>query len=327
MIAVTSNNVVAVTKFLQNNFLHFLLLTFLLVPFIFFSVYRANYENISLHSYHSTDQEAYIDEAQHLVESGYRLFWQIERNRMPIFISLISVVYDQNDEIFFENAKLFSILLSTICLIILYRVFQKYLPLYAVYSLLAVITYTVFVYRSPYVQSELLYYTLFFLSFLGMVEMLHRPSKKTAFFTGVVTALAYLTKASIPLLFVIFLFWYVVKLLTNYLKHHQIPRREIVCLIVLIVTTLAITFPYLLHSKTRFGSFFYNYSKTFYMWIDKSEEFENLVIDQDLFDNYPQIPEENSPSLQKYLRKHSAAQMIERVREGATRTLDYIFKS
>ena len=80
---------------------------------------------------------------------------------------------------------------------------------------------------------------------------------------------------------------------------------------------LAFLFPYLQESREKYGSHFYNVSTTFYFWYDSWAEAKAGTLAAGDHEGYPDLPPEEIPSLEKYLREHTLEQMVERVREGA----------
>jgi hypothetical protein len=93
-------------------------------------------------------------------------------------------------------------------------------------------------------------------------------------------------------------------------------RTQLVNLILVILLYLAVLSPYLLESRRIFGHAFYNVNTTFYAWYDDfSEAKEGTQAAGDRL-GWPDLPEDEIPSPAKYLREHSTAQVIERMRRG-----------
>ena len=86
---------------------------------------------------------------------------------------------------------------------------------------------------------------------------------------------------------------------------------------------LALLFPYLQESYEKYGSHFYNVNTTFYVWYDSWEEARTgtLAAGDDV--GFPDLPPEELPGLEKYLREHTLQQVIERFVNGANKLVSY----
>lgn len=80
----------------------------------------------------------------------------------------------------------------------------------------------------------------------------------------------------------------------------------------LLVTFLAVIFPYIRTAKNTFGHYFYNVNTTFYIWYDSWEEAEAGVRLHGDYTQWPDMPADEIPSPQKYLREHSLEQIARR---------------
>ena len=88
-----------------------------------------------------------------------------------------------------------------------------------------------------------------------------------------------------------------------------------------LVVFMILLFPYFQESKERYGSYFYNVNTTFYMWYDTWREANNGTRAAGDHTGWPNLPDEEIPSLSKYLNEHSLSDIIARFRLGAKRII------
>jgi hypothetical protein len=88
-------------------------------------------------------------------------------------------------------------------------------------------------------------------------------------------------------------------------------------LLVVIATFVAVIFPYIHTSKQIYGQYFYNVNSTFVMWCDSSTEAWNFLNAHGDKDQWRSLPADQLPSLSKYWREHSVAQIAQRLMHGA----------
>jgi 4-amino-4-deoxy-L-arabinose transferase-like glycosyltransferase len=277
----------------------------------------------------STDQSAYMGYARSLAESNYTFIG--DRNRMPLYPALQSLVYDPqaSPEKYFARAKQVNIALSIACLLVLSVLLLRHLPATAAAALIVMLAFTVFVFKAGYVQSELLFYTLNFSSFLLMNRLLHQPSWKWGLLTGVVIGLSHLTKASVIPGLALFLLIAALKLLAALSsarrQRGRSPREASggpslaihlatwACVVAAFLVTVG---PYILNSKRVYGHYFYNVNSTFYLWYDSWDEVKEGTRGHGDRYGWPDMEPEMIPSPAKYLREHSPAEMLGRLSGG-----------
>jgi hypothetical protein len=139
-----------------------------------------------------------------------------ERNRMPLYAGYLALFYhrDLSDPAFFEVAKRANISLSLALLILLGIMFFRELPVLAAANLTGIVAFGFFIFKAGYAQSELLFYFLMFVTFLGCWHLLRGAegwrAVAIAVATGSAAGLAHLTKAAMLPFVAIFLGMYVV---------------------------------------------------------------------------------------------------------------------
>jgi hypothetical protein len=266
------------------------------------------------------DQAAYLAYAQRMHDSAYTVVG--ERNRMPVFPFLLSLIYQPglSEAQFLARAQSFNINLSILILLLLFLIFRKFFSTFYALALLSATAFGVFIYRSGLAQTEVLFYFISFCSFLLLARMLSAPRWSLAILGGAMTALAHLTKASVLPAFGI---WAVVFLGQSFWVAHNQPKtrlfeisRRLGMLVLAIATFAAVVFPYIRTSKQMFGSYFYNVNSTFYMWCDSWPEAVAFTAMYHESARGRDLPPDRVPSPKKYWREHSGAQIAYRLGHG-----------
>ncbi|OVE77414.1 hypothetical protein BVX98_02605 [bacterium F11] len=271
------------------------------------------------------DQASYLHKAIEMRQTGYQALGN--RNQMPLYSVLMSVFYSSktNPEGFFQTGKTINIVLSLFLLGFVFLLLRRHFPLFDSINLILISAFTVFIFKAPYFQCELLFYFLNFLAFILMIQTLRFPSFSNAMLTGVVGGFAHLTKGSILPGFLIFVgFLLASGALTIKHKIHKNrtalknPKTFSPVLVGLLslFAFLIILFPYLHTSKKIFGQYFYNANSTHAMWHDnwgQAKPYMSLYTNPKI----KEIPQENLPGPINYLKTHSVGQICHRLGFGA----------
>jgi hypothetical protein len=284
----------------------------------------------------STDQGAYMNYARKLYESDYR--YKGGRNRMPVYPFIQSLFYHpaMSDEFFFTQGKYVNLILSLVILAGLTLIFQKFFDKLLTINLMLIFGFTVFMFKAPFFQAEILFYFLNFCLFLLMWLFLERPSWIIAILIGIVAGFAHLTKASILPGFLIFLVTLVIKSIWIYFQKRKTNSPKVtfnyltsyILVIPLIgMFFLATVFPYILTSKRVYGHYFYNVNSTFYMWYDSWKEAKQGTRAHGDRKGWPDMPPEEIPSMAQYLNEHSAQQILYRFVKGGRDVFDNVANS
>ena len=295
----------------------------LLLPFY---LHVANTQNGVNDDLQKNDQGAYMSFSVQAYQTNFS--YTGGRNRMPLFPFLQALFYspDLEEEAFFEQGKMLNVGLSILCLIVLSLAFSfKFSKLFALYAIL-VIAFLVFAFKAPYFQAEILFYTLFGLAFILSVESLSAPTWLNSLGVGALFALAHLTKASAMPALLMYLSSFALMVISRVVRGKSGGRAAgMLCLQALstVLILLLLLFPYLQESKERYGSHFYNVNTTFYVWYDSWEEAKAGTRAAGDRRGWPDLPDEEIPSLGKYLREHSTEQIIDRFRSGALRLINF----
>ena len=251
-----------------------------------------------------------------------------ERNRMPVYPWLLSWLYDPalNPDQFFEKAKRWNIGLSIVLLVVIGVTARRLLPALAALDLLLVAAFGYFVFKAPYAQVELLFYTVWWLMFLACWLSLTSGGRRALIFAvlaGALAALAHLSKAAVLPFAGLFIAVSGVRAGLALFAARDGGWRlkvkgEALVPVVFTLTFLAVLSPYLLNSKRAFGHYFYNVNSTFYVWYDDWPAASQGTYQHGDGVGWPKMPASEIPSLRKYLREHSAGQIAARITDGLT---------
>jgi len=272
------------------------------------------------------DQTGYLSDAEDVYANWHGASPPIligERNRMPLYAGFQALFYRPtlSDPEFFEIAKVRNIYLSLVLLAAIYFLLSTWLPPLPAFNLIVVVAFGYFVFKAGYVQSELLFYFFVFVAFVLMFRLILRQSEALdmrlavqAAAAGAAAALAYLTKAAATPLMAIF----VVACLTGaVLEPGRINRVRLLGTAGLaVVMFLAVLSPYLAVNKRAFGRYFYNVNTTFYVWYDDWPQASMGTIKHGDGVGWPDMPADELPSAQRYVREHTLTQIGARIRHG-----------
>lgn len=271
--------------------------------------------------YQKNDQEDYMLYAKSLYFSEYRYVG--DGNRMPLYPALQSLHYSPtiSMEDYFVQGKYFNVGLSSVLLIGLFAIFLHYFPTLAAMNLMLGTTFQLYMFRAAYFQAELLYYALSFIAFALMLRLLHEPAWKFAMLAGIMAGLAHLTKASVlPALFTFGVVMGLKMVLTARREFHwRSLLKNALSLGLVLGVFLLVLYPYISRVKATFGHYFYNVNTTFYIWYDNKAEVEAPTSTKTHGDSvgWPDLPDDQVPGLQKYLRETSPGEFWERMVFGA----------
>lgn len=271
---------------------------------------------------HRTDQKAYMNYAKNLARTNFQFIGG--RNRMPAYPALMALFYrsGMTDAAFFERGKQVGIGLGLIGLVVVFWVLSRVAgPVDALAGTL-VAMFTLFVYKTPYFQAEILYYTIGFILFYFLVALVKTPGFTTAVFSGLAAGAGFLTKASVLPAVVLAAAVLLAGGLAD-LAGRTEPGNgrwfggyRFFCAAVLGVIFLTVIFPYIQNSRERFGTYFYNVNTTFYMWYDSWEEVKKGTRAHGDRQGWPDLPPDQIPSFRKYVDTHSLPEMVSRLSSG-----------
>ena len=170
--------------------------------------------------------------------------------------------------------------------------------------------------KSPYFQPEILYYTLFALAFMLSIESIERPRWYKSAGLGLLFALAHFTKASAIMGLIIYSGSFVVAIPAALRLREGAPRALLLTLLrafAPIVIFAFLLFPYFAESKERYGHYLYNVNTTFYFWYDSWDEAVQGTFAAGDHEGWPDLPDNQIPSMSKYLAEHSLEDILKRL--------------
>ncbi|MFM7181629.1 MAG: hypothetical protein ACKO2G_09220 [Verrucomicrobiales bacterium] len=267
-----------------------------------------------------TDQGAYADLVLRMRVKDFN--FQADRNRMPLYPALMAlgVEKDWDKPKIFEAGKIWNTWLALASLVIIGTIFFRSLPVHAAANALYFLAFTVFLFKAPHLQAEILYYLLFFLCFAAGWRLFRNPSPWLAVGTGVLAGLTHLTKASVAPAILCFVVYHLLDTLWRGWRfgfdRGQWVRRLLVPTLV-VVAFLGTVWNYISESKRVYGHYFYNVNSTFYFWCESWEDATSRTRAAGDRDGWPDLPPDQIPSAGNYLKKHGVAEIPARIVRGA----------
>ena len=267
------------------------------------------------------DQGAYLGYARHQYESNYTVVE--DRNRMPIFPFLLSLVYEPglSETQFLTRAQALNVNLSILLLLLLFLIFRKFFPPWHAVGLLTGTAFCVFMYRAINAQAEVLFYFVSFCAFVLLLQMFITPRWWLAALGGTTMGLAHLTKASVlpaVVVWIVVLLAQIIWILRKQGRARSTDAwRRAGMLLVVIATFVAVIFPYIQTSKRIYGQYFYNVNSNFVFWCDTWPQAWEFLSAHGDKDQWRSLPPEQLPSMSKYWREHSIAQIAGRLMRGS----------
>ncbi|HPG40390.1 MAG TPA: hypothetical protein PLP19_15580 [bacterium] len=276
--------------------------------------------------YDKFDQGAYMYYAQNLHDTHYHFTG--DRNRHPLYPIIMSVFYRTGMSLddYFVLGKRINIIIALLILAALAWIFFRFFPRHTAINLFFITAFTVFIFKAPYFQCELLFFFLSFLTFLLILKMFTAPTWYYAILTGIFTGLTFLTKASVMPALGLLAVWFTCKQVWLFVAglraktSRSVNLKQLlfpfITLALVIVTFIIVVYPYIKNNKKIFGEYFYNVNSTFYMWYDSREQIKSGTRAHGDRTGWPQMPPEQIPSMKKYFQEHTLAQVFNRVWTG-----------
>lgn len=267
-----------------------------------------------------TDQGAYADLILRMRIKDFN--FQGDRNRMPLYPALMAlgVEKDWDKPRIFEEGKVWNTWLALGALVIIGAIFFRSLPTHAAANGLYLLAFTVFLFKAPHLQAEILYYLLFFLCFVAGWRLFGQPSLWLALAAGVLAGLTHLTKASVAPALVCFVVYHWFDTLWRGWRFgfdaRQWVRRLLVPALV-VAGFLMVVWSYISESKRIYGHYFYNVNSTFYFWCESWEDAVSRTKAAGDRYGWPDLPPEQIPSAANYLKKHGLVEIPVRLGRGA----------
>jgi len=245
--------------------------------------------------------------------------------RPPLYPILLAIIHDPSasNDADFENARRATTWWTLAAWVAFLFVLRRRLRPYTALVTWLALGFTLWMFYAPYVKAEALFYFFATGSFVLMVGLLWRPRMRDACLAGLITAVAYLFKASLGPALLLFSAVQTTSALVDAVRARRAGRglrwslRRALTVPILLGTFFAATSPYLLANKAKYGHFFYNVNSDFYVWYDSWGESGRGTRGHGDREGWPRLPPERIPSAQKYFAKHGVGHALARVDRGA----------
>ena len=278
------------------------------------------------------DQSGYLWDAQNVYANWHGTSPASligERNRMPLYAAFLAAFWrpSMTNDDFFERAKTWNIYLSLGLLAILAAIFARHLPPLPSTNLTLIVAFGYFIFKAGYAQAELLFYFLFFVTFVLLWQFLTRPATRRSMFlravaAGGVAALAHLTKAALLPLVGIFVVACAIDAAWQGRVDPKATLPRLAGAVVVCVAFFLVLSPYLRTNKRAFGHYFYNVNTIFYMWYDDWPQASIGTIKHGDGVGWPAMPVEELPSASRYWKEHTMSQIAGRIGAGFSDMVD-----
>lgn len=285
------------------------------------------------------DQHAYLNAGRLMKRSGYE--YVMPRYRTPGLPFLLSFAYEEKEaytpkgpedprkvsDLYFTKGKHAVILLTMLSLVAVYFLARRWLPPLESFLFAWACMWLLYIFKAPYVRPEPTYYSVFFLGSLLTLNVLARPGWWDAIFAGALLAGAYLLKAAVlPLLLLFYTcFWMktgarLIRLLWRRKSSPDAPPSpetagrlwvDIAKAHAILLVFLGLLSPYLITTaKLHKGNPFWSMHSSVFMWTDSKNEIA-LWASRGITAESQDIPPE-APSARNYLKTHTSKQIFER---------------
>lgn len=283
------------------------------------------------------DQSGYLWDAQQIYANWHGRTPALlvgERMRMPVYAGYLALLYTprMSDDEFFVAAKAWNIRLALALMAGLAIVFAWHLPPLVSFNLTLVVAFGYWVFKAGYSQPELLFYFLFFSTFLACVHMFrdHGPlgGLGLAALAGVLAGLTFLTKALIPPFVAVVVGVYGGREVIRFVRARRVAggpaagvalRRLLwrgAAAVAMTAAFLAVVYPYIANSKRVFGQYFYNANTTYFIWYDDGATARAIMMPAMDVEGRISLPAEERPSMGQYLRTRSVGEIAARLAGG-----------
>ena len=269
-----------------------------------------------------TDQGAYADMVEKMRRKNFK--YQTNRNRMPLYPAVMALGVEKGwkEPIIFEKAKTWNTWLALGGLVVVGTIFFLSLPAHAAANGIYLTAFTVFLFKAPHLQAEILYYLLFFFCFAAGWRLFRKPSAGLAIVAGALAGLAHLTKASIaPAIFCFVVYHLFDTFWRGWRSGFDAGQwlRRLAVPVLVVAAFLGVIWNYISESKRIYGHYFYNVNSTFYFWCESWEDAKSRTKEAGDRYGWPDLPPEEIPSASNYLKRHGALGVPDRLASGFSR--------
>ena len=265
-----------------------------------------------------SDQIAVVVQARMLIESSDRI--ALDRQRGPLLAGLMAMSGSDSDMHLFDVGIRINQVLCVLGVVVLAAVTARRTGWLSGLVVAVILLSGVTAYFGAWLRADLLASILLTGVLVLCWRVLERPHLALAALLGLLMGVAYLAK---PVILPI-LACYVLALAASAVRARFSPPSEggrggshLACGAITVVCLAAVIAPYMSNSARQYGSPTYNVNTTYYLWYDTFEESQAVGTGA----HYDRVgaadmPEDELPSLGRYLRTHSVSDIWNRLVEG-----------
>lgn len=296
-----------------------------MVVYLFGAVRQSSHLNLSATA---GGQYPYLVYAQGMAEQGW-FSYVGDRNRMPLYPAMLSLMHDPDWSTFVFRAQAFAIVNSIFFLAITATILYRLLPPWPATAVGLIAAFVVYLPKASFVQAELAYYSLFLMSCTLIAYLLVRPNWAVALLAGAVIGVAYSTKASALVLMGVTIGCLLMRPLI------RVPRMppetfaandsldgtrrfagSLFSILLFICGFLMVASPLIYTNITRYGRPLYNVNSTYFMWCDSWEQARQFETRFDLVGSGVDARSDVVPGPVNYWRTHALSDIARRFTYG-----------
>ncbi|MCB1091149.1 MAG: hypothetical protein KDL87_06445 [Verrucomicrobiae bacterium] len=233
----------------------------------------------------------------------------------------------EDHEAYFVRGKWFNVILTGVFLLGLGLVAARAFSIPAAMAILLTGGLAAMLPRAPYFQPEPVYYLCFFLAWVCALSLMRRNSLWMYGVLGLLLGLSYLAKTSIQAFALAFIGVTTLRCLVEWWRGRKrvagTPAigdqwnvaNHFIGLAVLAMTFLGTTGARLSYANEAFGSPFHSYPG-YWMWMDDFQQGADFMQRYPNAEALAKLPAVEKPSAGNYLKRHSMAEVVERLRHG-----------
>jgi hypothetical protein len=278
-----------------------------------------------------TDQSAYMDYAK---ASRTAPFGHVPtRIYMPIYPGVMSWFCREGDSDadFFQRGKCVNIGIALLTLALVYGVLLKNNHLWDATVAVSAAALAMVVFKAPCFQPELLFFAVSFLMFVAQLHLILRPSWPAAAVAGILSALAYLTKASVPPMIALTILCLIGRSVETWVRRRAgesgpapaasrpgLGKAPWAAVLVFSAAALITASPFLRASKEMYGRWICEPNSHFF-WCDSWPECQALMASAGGESGIYKMPASQLPGPATYWRTHTLSDAGARLAEGFRR--------
>ena len=247
----------------------------------------------------------------------------------PLWPWVAAKFQDPDHERFFEKGKWFNLTLTCGFLVIIGIISVRAFSFISAMVIMLLGGLGALLPRAVYFQPEPLYYILFILSWICTLSLLRRNSLWLYGMLGFLFGLAYLTKGSYQAFALAFIGVSFLRSIFAWLRNKwrgeederwSLPN-QFIGMAVAITAFMITAGPRLSFASDRYGDPFHSFT-SYWMWMDNFDEGVQFMNRFSTKEALQEMNPATKPSLGNYLKSHTRAEFIERMRSGTVKKLE-----